>query len=155
MRSLAAFLAKCGALSLQPVFLEDKHEQGDAQKDDRHRGSALLIIGAGDLKVDRRCQCVIGAADDHGVCKVGDRLDKGNQKCVAKSRKEPEERVTGKYLPAGGAHLSGRLLREGSIFLRSPLASSCSTPGRLVVSGLWRSPRSRRHCCHRYVEDTW
>ena len=104
---------RCGGLGLEIVFLHGEHGQRDEQQHDGHRRCSGLVVGAGDLQIDRRGQRVIGTADDHGVGKVGDRLDKGHEEGVAQTGQHQRQRHVREHLPAARAHIAGGLLQRG------------------------------------------
>ena len=101
-----------GGLALQIVLLHDEHGQRDAQQHHGHSRRARLVVGAGDLQVDGGGQRVVGAADDHGVGKIGDGLDERHQEGVAQTGQHQRQRHAGEYLPAGGAHVPCRFLQR-------------------------------------------
>ena len=101
-----------GGLALQIVLLHDEHGQRDAQQHHGHSRRARLVVGAGDLQVDGGGQRVVGAADDHGVGKIGDGLDERHQEGVAQTGQHQRQRHAGEYLPAGGAHVPRRFLQR-------------------------------------------
>ena len=65
------------------------------------------------MQIDGGGQGVVGAADNHGVGKVGDGLDEGDQKGVAQAGQEQREGDCGKDLPPAGPHVPGGLLQGG------------------------------------------
>ena len=113
--SLAGRLAgqSCCALGFEVILLHDEHKERDAEEDDSHCGRAFLIVGTGDLQVDRRRQCIVGTTDDHRVREVGDRLNESDQERVAKSRENQRKRYCHENLPAGRAHIAGSFLEGG------------------------------------------
>ena len=102
-----------GSLALKIVLLYGEHRKRDAEKNNRHRRGAGLVVSAGDLEIDGRCERIIGAADDHGVGKVGDGLDERYQKRVAETRQQQRERHAREHLPARSAHVAGGFFERG------------------------------------------
>ena len=77
-----------GGLALKIVLLHGEHRERNAEEHHRHRRGAGLVVSAGDLEIDGRCERIIGAADDHGVGKVGDGLDERHEKRIAETRQQ-------------------------------------------------------------------
>ena len=119
----AAGLARqgSGGLALQVVLLNGEHQQRDAQQHHGHRRRALLVHGAGDLQVDRGGQRIVTATDDHRVGEIGDGFDERHQEGVAQAGQQQRQRHRGEHLPAGSAHVPGRLLHGGVDVLQQAL----------------------------------
>ena len=109
-----------GGLALKIVLLHGEHRERNAEEHHRHRRGAGLVVSAGDLEIDGRCERIIGAADDHGVGKVGDGLDERHEKRVAETRQQQRERHAREHLPARSAHVArGLLERRIDVFQES------------------------------------
>jgi len=100
-------------LGLQIVFLHGEHQQRDTQQHHGHSRSALFVVSAGDLQINGGGQGIIGAADDHGVGKIGNGLDERHQEGVAQARQHQRQGHGGEYLPTGSAHIPGRFFQGG------------------------------------------
>ena len=110
-----------GGLGLEIVLLHGEHGERDAQQHHGHGGRAGLIVSAGYLQIYSGGKGVVGAADYHGVCKVGDGLDKRDKKSVAETGKHERQRDAGKDLHATCTHVARGLLKRGVDILQKPL----------------------------------
>ena len=110
-----------GGLALKIVLLYGKHRERNAEEHHRHRRGAGLVVSAGDLEIDGRCERIIGAADDHGVGKVGNGLNEGHEEGVAQTRQHQGQSHAGEHLPTGSTHVPGGFLQGGVDVLEQTL----------------------------------
>ena len=91
-----------------PIFLDNKHQNGNGEKHGRKGRSAFHVVIAHGLHVNLGSQGRVVAADDHRIAEVGDALDEDQQKSVGNTRPDQRQYDGPEDMAAGCAHVAGR-----------------------------------------------